>query len=97
MKGVLPWFVRWARRDGPRDFLSCLGCSGQPSRKYFFLIPCPHRQEPWAGSRAGSLVPVSDSNLLASSGRKKVRSLRSAIFANIPRSSTYTVEKKGIL
>jgi hypothetical protein len=34
---VLPWLVCWARRAGTRDFLSCLGCSGQPSTTYFFL------------------------------------------------------------
>ncbi len=33
MKGVLPWLVRWARRTSTKDFLSCLGCTSQPSTK----------------------------------------------------------------
>jgi hypothetical protein len=56
-----PWLARWARRAVTRDFLSCLGCSGQPGKKYFFLtVPtrfqfmCPHRPATWADSRAGS-------------------------------------------
>ncbi len=39
-----------------RRFLSCLGCSGQPSTKNFFLVHyhflCPHRPATWAGNRA---------------------------------------------
>ncbi len=44
------------------DFLSCLGCSCQPSTKYFFphrtmfQIMCPHSSATWAGSRAGPPV-----------------------------------------
>ncbi len=43
-------------------FLFCLGCSSQPSTKYFFLLCtlfqflCPHRPPNWACSRAGSPV-----------------------------------------
>jgi hypothetical protein len=47
MTMVLPWLVRWTRRY--KRFLSCLGCSSQPSKKYYFprrtLFHCisPHR------------------------------------------------------
>jgi hypothetical protein len=47
-----------------KRLLSCLGCSGQPSKKYFFPhstpfpFMCPHRPATWAGSRAGP--PVSE-------------------------------------
>jgi hypothetical protein len=44
-------------------FLSCLSCSGQPSRKYYFrhhkLFISQHRPPTWAGRRAGSPVSVS--------------------------------------
>jgi hypothetical protein len=64
MERVLPWLDRWVRRAGPRWLLSCLGCSGQLSTKYFFThrtqfqFMCPHRLATWAGSRAGP--PVSE-------------------------------------
>jgi hypothetical protein len=37
MKGVLPSLVRWAPHAGTRDFCPTLGCTIQPSKKYFFL------------------------------------------------------------
>ncbi len=57
MKGVLPWGF-----DGYKRFLFYLGCSSQPSTKYFFphctllQFLCPRRPASWAGSRAGSPV-----------------------------------------
>jgi hypothetical protein len=45
-----------------KRFLVSLGCSSQPSTKYFFprctlfQCLCPHRPASWAGSRAGSPV-----------------------------------------
>ncbi len=55
--------VRWVIRT-VQQILSCLGCSSQPSTKYFFphrtLFPfiSPHRPGTWAGSRAGSPLSV---------------------------------------
>ncbi len=37
IKEGLPWFVLRACRTRYKRLLSCLGCSGQPSTKYFFL------------------------------------------------------------
>ncbi len=37
MKWVLLWLALWACHTGTKSFLSCLGCSGQPCTKYFFL------------------------------------------------------------
>jgi hypothetical protein len=48
-----------------KRLLSCLGCSGQPSPKYFFphralfQFMCNHCPATWAGSRAGPLVSES--------------------------------------
>ncbi len=39
MKGVLPWLVHLGLSCRYKRLLSCLGCSGQPSTKYFFLSP----------------------------------------------------------
>jgi hypothetical protein len=45
-----------------KRLLSCLGCSGQPSIKIFFLyrtkfeFVCPHHPATWASSRAGPPV-----------------------------------------
>ncbi len=47
-----------------QETLFCLGCSGQPSTKYFFpqrtlfKFMCPYRPASWAGSHAGP--PVSE-------------------------------------
>ncbi len=82
MKGWLVpvslWLVHWARRTGRYNrFLSCLGCSHQPSTKYYlphstlFQYISPYRPATWAGSRAGSpvyvslLSPINLSSLLA--------------------------------
>jgi hypothetical protein len=62
MKGVLSLLFRWACLVGTRDFCFCLGCSSQPSTKYFFphrtLFPflCASCPASWAGSRAGSPI-----------------------------------------
>jgi hypothetical protein len=64
MNGVLPWLVRWTRRAGTIDIFFCLGCSSQPSTKYYFLtahfftllVPIALQPGYWAGRRAGSPV-----------------------------------------
>ncbi len=35
MKGVLPWFVRWARRVGTKDFYPALGALVSPVENFF--------------------------------------------------------------
>jgi hypothetical protein len=68
MIGVLPLLLRWTRHAGTCRFLSCLGCSSQPSIQYYFprrtLFHCLSRHRPatWAVRRAGP--PISVSQLL---------------------------------
>ncbi len=37
IKGVLPWLVRWACRNGTRDFCSALAALVGPVQNIFFL------------------------------------------------------------
>ncbi len=66
MKGVLPWFVRWARRAGTRDSNPALAALVSPVQNIFsssytisIHVSIAHAAT-WVGSRAGSLVPVFD-------------------------------------
>jgi hypothetical protein len=58
MKGDLSWLVRWACPSGTRDFSSALAALVGPVQNIFFhaMHFFPHRQDIWAGSRAGSPV-----------------------------------------
>ncbi len=82
--------AQWTNQEGPLSFVifespfclsfnspqSCLGCSSQPSTKYYFTSRRPfhyisrHRPATWAGSRAGSPVSVSLTSYLASGGEQ---------------------------
>ncbi len=55
MQGVLPWWVRWARRAGKRDFYPALAVQVSPVQNIFssqyttvFQLMCPHRLATWA-------------------------------------------------
>jgi hypothetical protein len=100
MKGALPWFIRWARRAGTRDFYPAYAAQVSPVENIFphrtlFQFMCPPSPSNLGRQSCWVACPCLRLKLLAGSGRKKVRDSRNAIFANIPQNSTYTEEKKG--
>jgi hypothetical protein len=62
MKGVLPWLVRWARRDRTRDFYPALAALVGPIQHifvltvhYFFNSFVPIAQQAWQAVVQGHL------------------------------------------